>query len=83
MSGNRIIDVRGKITSIEYPGWGTTPEVKVVLRTNSGDYQLRFQSRRNVECLEIGQVISATGAVVNRDSAATIYNPSYIIEAEI
>ncbi|MDO5025663.1 MAG: hypothetical protein Q4E03_03995 [Trueperella sp.] len=83
MDSNRIVNIRGTITSIEYPGWGTQPEVKVMLRTGSGDYLLRFQSRRNVECLEIGQVLSATGAVINRDAAATIYNPSYIIEAEI
>ncbi|QRV02881.1 hypothetical protein JTE88_03930 [Arcanobacterium phocisimile] len=76
---NRILSVTGIVTAMTYPGYQSRPEVTVTVDVEGTALQLVFQSRRTVNCIDIGQVMKVQGAVVKRRGVPCIYNPIYTI----
>ncbi|QJC21694.1 hypothetical protein [Arcanobacterium buesumense] len=75
----RALSVTGTVASITYPGHGLRPEVVVNIDVKNATLQLVFQSRRTIHCLDIGQRVRVSGAVVKRQGIPCIYNPMYTI----
>ncbi|USR80127.1 hypothetical protein [Arcanobacterium pinnipediorum] len=75
----RVLSVTGSVTALTYPGFDQRPEVTVTIDVSGAALQLVFQSRRTLNCIDIGQLLKVQGAVVTRGGVPCIYNPIYTI----
>lgn len=69
----------GVVTGLAFPGATASPRVTVTIQLAEGFGQIVFLSRRNVECIDIGARIEATGAVIEVKGVPTIYDPEFTV----
>lgn len=69
----------GVVTGLAFPGATASPRVSVMIQLDDGFGQIVFLSRRNVECIDIGARIEATGAVIDVNGVPTICNPDFTV----
>ena len=47
-------ELSGTVTAITYPGLGSSPVLRMSMRTGDGTVTLAFLGRRDIHCIEVG-----------------------------
>lgn len=79
---NRILQTKGQVSAISYPGQDLAPIVTVHLDTDEGTYLLHFQSRRELYGVSVGDTLYVSGMVVLHNGVPVLFNPEYEILAK-
>ena len=72
-------ELSGTVTAITYPGLGSSPVLRMSMRTEDGTVTLAFLGRRDIHCIEVGSSLRARGILAGRRGAAILYNPDYTV----
>jgi putative nucleic acid binding, OB-fold, tRNA/helicase-type len=73
-------ELSGTVTAITYPGLGSSPVLRMSMRTGDGTVTLAFLGRRDIHCIEVGSSLRVRGILAaGRRGAAILYNPDYTV----
>ena len=73
-------ELSGTVTAITYPGLGSSPVLRMSMRTEDGTVTLAFLGRRDIHCIEVGSSLRVRGSLAaGRRGAAILYNPDYTV----
>ena len=72
-------ELSGTVTAITYPGLGSSPVLRMSMRTEDGTVTLAFLGRRDIHCIEVGSSLRGRGIRAGRRGAAILYNPDYTV----
>ena len=72
-------ELSGTVTAITYPGLGSSPVLRMSMRTEDGTVTLAFLGRRDIHCIEVGSSLRVRGILAGRGGAAILYNPDYTV----
>ncbi len=73
-------ELSGTVTAITYPGLGSSPVLRMSMRTEDGTVTLAFLGRRDIHCIEVGSSLRVRGILAaGRRGAAILYNPDYTV----
>ena len=73
-------ELSGTVTAITYPGLGSSPVLRMSMRTGDGTVTLAFLGRRDIHCIEVGSSLRVRGILSSgRMGAAILYNPDYTV----
>jgi len=70
-------ELSGTVTAITYPGLGSSPVLRMSMRTGDGTVTLAFLGRRDIHCIEVGSSLRVRGILAGRRGAAILSNPDY------
>ena len=54
-------ELSGTVTAITYPGLGSSPVLRMSMRTEDGTVTLAFLGRRDIHCIEVGSSLRVRG----------------------
>ena len=72
-------ELSGTVTAITYPGLGSSPVLRMSMRTEDGTVTLAVLGRRDIHCIEVGSSLRVRGILAGRRGAAILYNPDYTV----